>query len=265
MIDETDTPLAGHIDEGRMTIWEHLAELRGRLIKCTIAVVVGMAVGFWLYDPWLLGFLKRPMCDLLGDPNCGFIATDPLDPFTTRIKVAAYMGIVLAMPVLLWQIWRFVTPGLYPKEKRYAIPFLLSAIGLFVFGAAVAYYTLNPALQFLISIGGTDVEPFYTPDNYISLISYMMLAFGVGFEFPVLLVALQIAGVLTPQKLLGWWRYATVIIVVFAAVITPSADPISMMALAVPMGLFYAIAIVIGFLLQKGKRKKKAAEAGADA
>ncbi len=258
MIDETDAPLAD-LDDGRMTIWEHLAELRGRLVKCTIAVVAGMALGFWLYDPYLLDFLKVPLCDLLNDPNCGFIATDPLDPFTTRIKVAAYMGIVLAMPVLLWQLWRFITPGLYPHEKRYAVPFVMSAVALFVFGAALAYYTLNPALQFLISVGGTNVEPFYTPDNYISLISYMMLAFGIGFEFPVLLVALQIAGVLTPQRLLGWWRQAVVIIVIFAAVITPSGDPISMMALATPMFLFYGIAIVIGFLINKSKRKKAAA------
>jgi sec-independent protein translocase protein TatC len=263
MIDETDRPLAPDLDAGRMTIWEHIAELRSRLVKSSIAIVVGMCFGFWVY-PYLLTFLLKPLCDINPD-QCILVATDPLDPFTTRIKISAYVGIMCAMPVLLWQIWRFVTPGLYPHEKRYAIPFVASALALFAFGAAIAYYTLNPALQFLISIAGTDVEPFYTPDNYVTLIAYMMVAFGVGFEFPVLLVALQIAGVLTPKKLLGWWRYAVVIIVVFAAVATPSADPISMMALAIPMILFYGIAIVIGFLLDKTKRNKKASEAQASA
>jgi sec-independent protein translocase protein TatC len=256
MIDETDADAIAHLDTGRMTIWEHIAELRSRLIKCTIAVAVGMAFGFWIY-PRLTTFLLVPFCDLVGDENCQLIVTDPIEGFAIRLKIAAYVGIAVAMPVLLWQIWRFVTPGLYPHEKRYAVPFLISSVVLFIFGAAVAYYTLNPALEFLIDIAGIDVEPLYTVDNYFTLISYMMLAFGLGFEFPVLLVALQIAGVLTPQKLLGWWRYATVIIVVFAAVATPSADPISMMALALPMMLFYALAVVIGFLIQKARRTKR--------
>lgn len=262
MIDESDTPVTSTLDTGAMTIWEHIAELRSRLIKCSIAIVVGMVFGFWVY-PYLTQVLLDPFCDLVGQDNCGLYVTDPLEGFAIRIKLAAYVGIAVAMPVLLWQLWRFVTPGLYAHEKRYAVPFLISAILLFLFGASVAFYTLNPALQFLIEISGIDVQPLYSPDNYFSLIAYMMLAFGVGFEFPVLLVALQIAGILTPQKLLGWWRYATVIIVVFAAVITPSADPISMMALAMPMFVFYAIAIAIGFLIQKSKRTKQ--DAGSDA
>jgi len=257
MIDETDAPLAAHSADGRMTIWEHLAELRSRLIKCTIAVVAGMVFGFWVY-PYLTEILLVPFKELV--PDGTLIVTDPIEGFAIRLKIAAYVGIAVAMPVLLWQIWRFVTPGLYAHEKRYAVPFLISAIALFVFGASIAYYTLNPALEFLINIAGIEVEPFYTPDNYFSLIAYMMLAFGIGFEFPVLLVALQIAGVLTPKRLLGWWRQAVVLIVIFAAVITPSGDPISMMALATPMFVFYGLAIVIGFVIQRGKRAKRAAE-----
>jgi sec-independent protein translocase protein TatC len=253
MIDESDSPMTEHLDAGRMTIWEHIAELRTRLIRCAIAVAVGMAFGFWVY-PYLTTLLLVPYCDL--NPDCSLFVTDPLEGFAIRLKLAAYVGVAVAMPVLLWQIWRFVTPGLYPHEKRYAVPFLVSAITLFLFGAAIAFYTLNPALEFLISIAGIDVQPLYSPDSYFTLIAYMMLAFGLGFEFPVLLVALQIAGVLTPRKLLGWWRYATVVIVVFAAVATPSADPISMMALAIPMMVFYALAVAIGFLIQKAKRKK---------
>ncbi len=241
------------VHDGHMTIWEHIAELRTRLMRCAAALLVAGVVGFMLY-PYLLELLKEPLNSLNGGRD--FIATDPLEPFATRIKISAYSALVLAMPVLLWQVWRFVTPGLHQHEKRYALPFVAAAFSLFLLGAAIAYVTLNPALEFLVSIAGASVEPYYTVDNYVTLIAYMMLAFGLGFEFPVLLVALQIAGVLTPRKLLGWWRYATVIIVVFAAVATPSADPISMMALALPMLIFYALAIVIGFLIQKAKRSK---------
>lgn len=262
MIDETDRPLTDHLDDGRMTIWEHLAELRSRLIRCTLAVVAGMVFGFWVY-PYLTEILLVPFKELV--PDGTLIVTDPIEGFAIRLKIAAYVGIAVAMPVLLWQIWRFVTPGLYAHEKRYAVPFLISSIVLFLFGASVAYYTLNPALEFLINIAGIEVEPLYTPDNYFSLIAYMMLAFGIGFEFPVLLVALQIAGVLTPSRLLGWWRQAVVAIVIFAAVITPSGDPISMMALATPMFVFYAIAVAIGFVIQKGKRKKQSADTEATA
>lgn len=212
-----------------------------------------MVVGWMLYLP-LLEFLKAPLQELTGAQT--FYAIDPLETFATRIKISAYAGIVIAMPVLLWQIWRFVTPGLYPKEKKYAIPFVASALALFAFGAFIAYVTLTPALNFLIGVGGGQVTPIYSVDNYVTLIAYMMLAFGAGFEFPVLLVALQMVGVLTPRQLLGWWRQAVVVIAVVAAVITPSADPISMMALAIPMFLFYLIAMGIGFVITRRRRKK---------
>jgi sec-independent protein translocase protein TatC len=248
-----------HLAKGRMTIWEHLAEFRMRLIRCVLAIVFGMVIGFFVY-PYILEFLKQPYADLTGQET--FLALDPLEPFATRLKISAYVGIVIAMPVLLWQIWRFVTPGLYPHEKRYAVPFVFSAMLLFIMGAGIAYMTLNPALQFLQQMGAGQVSSFYTVDNYVTLIAYMMLAFGMGFEFPVLLVALQIAGVLTPRKLLSWWRQALVVIAIVAAVITPSGDPISMMALALPMYIFYALSIVIGVLLTRKKRKAAAVEAG---
>jgi sec-independent protein translocase protein TatC len=247
--DENDRDV---LDQGSMTLWEHIAELRKRLIRCCIALAVGAVIG-WIIYPYLLEFLRRPMEGLV---EGNFIATDPIEPFTTRIKITAYSAFVLAMPVLLWQIWRFVAPGLYAKEKRYAIPFVASASVLFVFGAAIAYLTLNPALQFLIAVGGGQIDPHYQVDPYVTLIAYMMLAFGAGFEFPVLLVALQMIGVLTPQKLLGWWRQATVVIVVVAAVITPSGDPISMMALAIPMMIFYAISIGVGFGIVRRRNKR---------
>ena len=125
------------------------------------------------------------------------LQTEPLEGFSVRLKIAGYGGIALATPVLLWQLWRFVTPGLYAHEKRLAIPFMVSALTLFVLGAGLAYYTLPRALEFLVDIGGTDnFVTAFQPGKYFSLITYMMLAFGIGFEFPILLVFLQLAGIL---------------------------------------------------------------------
>ena len=233
-----------------------------------IAVGVGTVVG-WVIFPQLLDFLRTPYCNL-SPGDCQVYAFGPLDAFTLRFQMAIYVGIALAMPVLLWQIWRFVTPGLYTNEKKYAIPFTAAALLLFLFGAAIAYLTLNPALQFLQSVGGGQIQSFYAADKYIKLIVFMMLAFGVGFEFPVLLVALEMVGIVTPKQLSAWRRQAIVVIVIVAAVITPSGDPISMIALAIPMYLFFEASIVIGWLFNRRKRKKaekaeKADEADKDA
>jgi sec-independent protein translocase protein TatC len=146
-----------------------------------------------------------------------------------------------------------VTPGLYPREKKYAIPFVFSSVVLFVLGAAIAIITFPQALKFLVSIGGSSIEPFYTPGKYISLMIFMMLAFGIGFEFPVLLVFLEIANIIKWRQLVAWWRYAIVVIFVVDAVITPSQDPISLLALGVPMCLFYGASILIGRVVQRGR------------
>jgi sec-independent protein translocase protein TatC len=239
-----------------MTIWEHLAELRSRLLKVAMAVAVGTVAGWFVY-PYLLDFLLEPFRDIQG-PEAQVIATEPLQAFTLRLQMSVYLGIALAMPVILWQLWRFITPALYPHEKKYAIPFTVSAMVLFLAGAWVAYLILVPTLQFLISVGGDSVEPLYTATSYITLIVWMMLAFGVGFEFPVVVVALQLIGVLKPRQLLGWWRIAMVVVAVVAAVITPSADPISMLALAVPMALLYFVSIGVGALVLAMRRRKAA-------
>lgn len=245
-----------------MTLWEHLAELRSRLFKMALAVAVGALAGWFLY-PYVLEFLKAPFNQV--QPGMPFIATEPLQAFGLRLKMSGFIGIAVAMPVIVWQVWRFVTPGLYPKEKKYAIPFTASAIVLFVLGAAVAYFVLNPTLEFLTTIGGSQIEPYYTADSYVTLIVWMMLAFGVGFEFPVLLVALQLIGVLTPRRLIQWWRWAIVVIAVIAAVITPSGDPISMIALAVPMLILYVLAVIVGWVLLALRRRRERRGAGAEA
>jgi sec-independent protein translocase protein TatC len=231
-----------------MTLVEHLIELRRRLIISVIAVAAGMVVVTFFYDA-LFDWLLRPYCEI--SDECGLLQTDPLEGFAVRIKVTGYAGVAVAMPVLLWQLWRFVSPGLYENEKRYAIPFVATALALFVTGAGLAYWTLPRALDFLGTIGGENLTQFYSPNSYFQLITYMMVAFGIGFEFPILLVFLQLAGILDTDTLRRGRRYAIVLITILVAVITPSGDPYSLLALTVPMVLFYELAIIIGRVINK--------------
>jgi sec-independent protein translocase protein TatC len=260
---ERKVPLATKNDN--MTLTQHLAELRMRLIRCLLAIVLFGVLVFVLYDPWIQDFLFHPYREVCAaNPNFGCngnpVLITPLGGFTTRMKVAGWGGFILAMPLILWQVWRFIVPGLEAKEKHYARPFILSTIALFLFGAFVAYITLEPALQWLISYAGQATAAF-TPESYVSLVGLMMAAFGAGFLFPVLLVFLQLAGVLSYKQLLGWWRYATVVIAVIAAVITPSGDPISMLALGIPMFLLYWISVGIGWLVSRRRAKATAGPA----
>ena len=158
---------------------------------------------------------------------------------------------VLASPILLFELWRFITPGLKRNEKRYAIPFVVSSVVLFLCGVGVAYVSFSHALVFLGSIGGPGLQEIYNPNQYLSLIIWMMIIFGLTFEFPVLLVSLELARVVTPAQLLGWWRWAIISITVASAVFTPSGDPLSMLALAVPLVAFYFMAIGIGKLARR--------------
>jgi sec-independent protein translocase protein TatC len=236
--------------EGRMTVFEHLGELRRRLVISIVAVVVAGTVVF-IIAPDIIEFLVTFYRDATNGKRNALIYTGPLDAFALRLKIATYGGIVLASPVWLFQLWRFITPGLNPSEKKYAIPFVLSSIILFVMGGVVAILTLEPALNFLLGIGGSDLQPLLAGDKYVSLIALMIVAFGLSFEFPVVLVFLLIAHVLTTAQLRAWRRYAAVIIVAFAAIITPSQDPYSLFAMAIPMYIFYEASILIGRFLKR--------------
>ncbi len=250
-------------DDARMSLIEHLTELRDRLIKIAIAVVIGMVISFLLY-PQIFDILLAPYKEIANNGNSigggKLLILDPLEGFGVRMRLAAYGGIGLAMPVILWQVWQFVTPGLYAHERRYAVPFVVSALLLFVLGAGLAYYTLPRALQFLVEIGGKDLITAFAPGKYFTLITYMMLAFGIGFEFPILLIFLQMVGVLSVSTLRKGRRYAVVGICVLVAVITPSGDPISMLMLSVPMVIFYEASIIAGRLIE---RRRTAAAATA--
>jgi sec-independent protein translocase protein TatC len=234
-------------DDKMMSVWDHLRELRGRITISLIAVAFGAIICFALFEP-ILGFILDPYEDIT---NKIFITTGPLDAFILRMKVAAYGGIVIASPVIFFQLWRFVTPGLYPNEKKYAVPFVIASVVLFVSGALVAILTFPRALDFLINIGGDDIEPLFTAPSYVSLVLVMVVAFGFAFEFPLLVVFLLLARIVETRQLRQWRRYTFLGIVVIAAVITPSQDPITLFALAVPMYILYEGAIVVGRLMRR--------------
>lgn len=239
--------------DDQMTLTEHLAELRSRIIRSVLAVALGVIVILAFYDP-VLEFLRQPydnLCQRRPDlvTNCDLFSLGPLDGFNARLRIALYGGLILALPVILWQVWRFIVPALHSREKKYAIPFIASSIILFAAGGWLAYITLDKGLEFLVSWSGSDVQQAFQITKYVSLVALMIAAFGVGFEFPVLLVFLQLAGVVRPRQLVEGWRIAIVSIVVLAAVITPSGDPITLIALTVPLVLLYFVAIGVGHLI----------------
>ena len=172
------------------------------------------------------------------------------------------VGLLLAMPFIAFQLWRFITPGLRPSEKRFAIPFALASTLLFVAGVAVAFYTLPKAIGFLSSMGGEGIASFFQADRYLRFVLFMGLAFGLTFEFPLVLVFLSLVGALSSAAMLRAWRPAAAVIIVAAAVITPSQDPISLFAMAVPMWLFYFTAAAIARFIIEPRRARR--QAGRD-
>ena len=239
---------------GTMSVVDHLRELRDRIIWSLMAIAVGAMLVFIFFTP-IVHLMVHPykVATVSKEFPKGrnLIFTGPLDAFIVRLKVAAYGGFVVSSPMVFFHLWRFITPGLNPKEKRYAIPFVLSSAVLFLGGAFVAVITFPKALSFLLGVGGKDLQPFITANSYLTLTFLMILAFGVSFEFPILMMFLLLARVVHTSQLRKVRKYAFLGIVIFAAVITPSQDPISLFAMAIPMYLFYEGAILVGRLLKR--------------
>jgi len=238
-----------------MTLVEHLAELRSRLLLSIAAVAVG-AVVVWFAYPLFIGELR----DLLlqscpDDVQCAVIQQSPIQGLSTRLTVSGYGGLAVALPVLLWQVWRFVTPGLYRRERRLAAPFVLASYVLFLSGAALAWLVLPKGLAFLAGFGaGTD--QLYSVNEYTGFVVKTAIGFGIGFEFPVLLVFLQLVGVVDHRRLGGWRHYAVVLIVLLAAVITPGGDVFSLLALSIPMYVLYEVSLLIGWAMARRRHRR---------
>ena len=243
---------------GTMTVMEHLEELRHRIVVSSIAIVAG-AVGGWFLYQRVISFMLDPYCHYVHSlpkasqpiAGCKLIFNGLLDGVLVKIQLVFYLGCVLALPILLYQLWSFIVPGLHDRERKMVIPFIGSSVVLFAGGAAVAIITLPHALQWLLGFAGPSASPLLTVTQYVTFYILVSIAFGVSFLFPVVLVFLEIVGVLHTAQLRKVRRFAILGISIFAAVITPSSDPYTMLALMIPMVLFYEAAIIIGRLMKK--------------
>lgn len=249
----------GPENEVRATFFEHLKELRTRLIRALLGVAVGMAaVGYWSDD--IYRWLMRPVIRALPEGQRHLNYTSYLEPFLVYLKVAIYGGTFAAAPWVLWQVWLFVAPGLYKREKRVVIPFLTTGTLLFYAGGAFCYFLVMPyAFPALAAIAGPDMSPILTMKEQLGLALAMMLGFGIIFEVPVLIAFLSMVGLVSADLLARYRRYAIVANVALAAILTPTADPFNLALMAVPMIVFYEIGVLLARLLGKKKAPAEAA------
>src|SRR3954469_679128 len=248
--------------EGRMPLREHLRELRTRLIKSGIAILVGAVVGWFLY-PWLFAELTKPLEDIVKlhpdrfvKVNFGQVAS----PFNLQLKLSFYLGFVLSSPVWLYQLWAFIVPGLTRREKRYALAFVAAAVPLFAAGLGLAWLVLPNAIRFLTDFTPKDSANIITADDYLTFVLRIILAFGLAFVVPLLLVALNLVGILPARSLAKGWRVAVFLCFLFAAIASPTPDAGSMLALAFPMVGLYMIAVGIAFVNDRRKARRAAAD-----
>ena len=247
------------VPDARMPLVEHLRELRGRLGKGMLVITVGIVVSFFFWEP-ILAVLQRPYCKAVDDDGCGLYTFGPLEAFAIRLKVSSIAGIVLTAPLWLYQVGAFITPALHRKEKRYAASFLLAGTVLFAAGCALAYITLDKGLEFLLTVGGDGVVALTGLKSYLNFVTLTLLAFGVGFLFPVFVVFLNVAGVLPLERMRAWRRGMVVGIAAAAAVLTPSTDPYSFLAMAVPLYGLYEVCILIARVRERAQRRRLATE-----
>jgi sec-independent protein translocase protein TatC len=237
-----------------MTVVEHLGELRNRLMVSLAAFLAISVVAFIFYEP-LFDFIRRPYCDLpkdlLGPQGCDLVFQKATGGFVFRLKLTALTGIIFTSPVWLYQIFAFVTPGLTQKEKRYALPFVLCSVVLFAAGATLAYITLPTGLRILLTIGGEGLVPFLGAEEFLNFVGLMFLGFGLMFEIPLVLFFLGLAGVITVDTLRKQRKVALVSIVALAAIVTPSQDPYTLLALSVPLYALYELTILLLRLVLK--------------
>ncbi|MFE9609274.1 twin-arginine translocase subunit TatC [Streptomyces sp. NPDC006012] len=262
--------------DGRMPLTDHLRELRNRLTKAMLAIIVVTVVAAFFYND-IINLLTKPILDSVGcgksfeelarssdsSQQCARITINGLlAPFTLALQVSLVAGIVFASPIWLYQLWAFVAPGLHRHEKKYAYAFVGTGVPLFLGGAYFAYRVLPTTAKVLIGFSPKGVDNLLPLDDLLQLVTRMVVVFGLSFELPLLLIMLNLTGVLSGKRMLGWWRAMIMGITVFAAVATPSTDPLSMMSLAGPIWVLYFAAVA--FSLLNDRRRQRRAAGGPD-
>jgi sec-independent protein translocase protein TatC len=260
--------------EGRMPLADHLRELRNRLMKSVLAILVVTIVAMFYYKQ-IADFLMEPVKDSVGctkgfgeaakeGETCAEITINGLiAPFTIMLKVALTAGVVAASPIWLYQLWGFLAPGLHQHEKKYARSFVGVGVPLFLAGACLAYLILPSAAKALLGFSPESAGNLIPLDDFLDIVTRLVIVFGLAFELPLLLVLLNVGGVLTGKRLLGWWRAMVLGITVFAAVATPTGDPLTMCMLAAPIVALYFGAVVI-CLINDRRRVRTNPYAGLD-
>lgn len=246
-------------DRRELSFFDHIDELRARIIRSLLYIIVGAIVG-WAWREPLLDFLQRPArigATRVGIDELTFRVFEPVGGFMIAIQVALLAGVVAAAPLILWEIWRFIEPALEEDERRYAVLIVPFASLLFLGGVAFCYVVSPNAFAFLFRIDmslGVDVERTLQP--YLWFMMRLMLAFGLAFELPLVLMFLGFVGVVDSKRLLGWWRHAVVFMFIFAAIVTPTVDPLNMTILAVPLIMLYMLSIALVRLVQRDKSER---------
>jgi len=250
-----------------MPLLQHLRELRKRVVISAISISLLAVVG-WVEYKRIIQVLAAPICDLRaaqGSSHCGILYINGvLGPLNLQIKVALITGVLIAAPIWLYQVWAFAAPGLHRKERKWTVLFVLIATPFFAAGAALAIKILPIAVRLLIGFTPSSLSNLIKFDDYLDFVLRMILLFGLSFELPVILVALNLAGVLAGRTILGWWRMAVFLIFLFTAAFTPTGDPLTMAMLAVPLCFLYFAAVVIALLVDRRRAKRAAKSAISD-
>jgi sec-independent protein translocase protein TatC len=246
--------------EGRMPLMDHIRELRNRVVKIALALGAGMIVGF-IFFTRIWNVIDRPLCaaTIRGHTGCNTLGVNqlaldsPLDPFYLHVKVALIAGVILSSPVWLYQLWAFVAPGLYAREKRWSYLFLGTAVPLFLIGVTLAYWSLGRSMHYLLGLTPDGVANLIQVDQYMSFVMAMLLAFGLAFEVPLLIVMLNLAGILTHERFRKWRRVMIFGVFLIAGMANPSPDPITMLILG---GACAALVEVAEFIVWSNDRRR---------
>lgn len=242
-----------------MSLLEHLVELRTRLGRAALALVLGTIVGYVVF-PAFLELLVEPFCRaqavLDSGRDCNLVAIRPMEPFSVRMKTSVVIGLFVGGPVIFYQLWRFITPGLTVTERRLALPFVVLSQVMFAVGMVFAYVVIPQGLRILLGMAGDRVDIFLTLDEYMSFFLTTSVAFGLVFELPLVLVFLSLVGVVSAAGMRRARPYAMVAIVVVAAIVTPTTDAVTLALMAGPMALFYEMSIGAAWLIERRRRRR---------